>query len=106
MAKIKGLTITFAPSESPDVVTNKLYVEEVPNPVTYDSQSFDVGNTPVDGVITVNLQTLMPDVDGVYNIGVAAVDDAGNESNMSTKDDLPLDFAAPAAPGEIAILLV
>jgi hypothetical protein len=104
MAKIKGLVISFAPSQSPDVVTNKLYIQEAPTVVSYDSQSFDVGNTAgAEGMIIVDLQTLVPNVDGVFNIGVAAVDDAGNESDMKTANDIPLDFVAPTPPGEITI---
>jgi hypothetical protein len=106
MAKIKGLTIKFAPSSSPDVVTNKLYVQEAPAPVTYESPSFDIGNTVgSDGQVTVDLKTVMPNVDGVFNIGVAAVDDAGNESDMKTATDVPLDFVAPNPVGDIEILL-
>lgn len=106
MAKIKGLTIKFAPSSSPDVVTNKLYVQEAPDAVTYESTSFDVGNVVGgDGLITVDLKTVMPSVDGIFNIGVAAVDDAGNESDMKTAADVPLDFVAPNPVGDIEILL-
>ena len=103
MSKVKGFVIKFAPSDSEDVVTNKLYVQESPTAVSYDSQSFDVGNTAVAGFVSVDMQKLLPDVDSVYNIGVAAVDDAGNESDLSIKNNVPLDFAAPAAPGEILV---
>lgn len=106
MSKIKGLTIQFTPSPSPDVVTNKLYVQKAPTVVTYDSQAFDIGNKPgADGYIAVDLKSLLPNVDGIYNIGVASIDDAGNESDMSTKSDVPLDFVAPASPGEIIFIL-
>jgi len=103
MSKVKGFVIKFAPSDSEDVVTNKLYVQESPTAVSYDSESFDVGNTAVAGFVSVDMQKLLPDVDSVYNIGVAAVDDAGNESDLSIKNNVPLDFAAPAAPGEILV---
>jgi hypothetical protein len=105
MAKIKGLSIKFKQSESPDVVTNKLYLVEMPGPVTYESTSYDIGNTPdVNGMIVVDLATIVPNVDGIFNLGVAAVDDAGNESEMSKVDNVPLDFVAPLPPGAIFII--
>lgn len=100
MAKVLSTQISFPPSTSPDVKGYKLYMEEAPNPVTYESPAFDLGlNT------TVILSTLpgMETKDGPYNLGVSAYDDAGNESDMSRVDNLPLDFAAPAAPGDIVI---
>lgn len=104
MAKIKGYTIKFTPSASLDVVTNKVYIEKAPTVVSYTSPSFDVGNVPVGGFITVDIKPLVPNVDGIYNIGVAAVDDAGNESDMKVKNDVPLDFVAPTATGDIMIV--
>ena len=78
MAKIKETWLRFLPSDSPDVITNKLYLEISPDVVTEDSQSFDIGNNiNGDGLVEVNLATVsgMTTLDGVYNIGVAAVDD-------------------------------
>jgi hypothetical protein len=101
MAKVKGLTMTFPASDSPDVVGYKLYIAEAPETVTYDSQAFDLGmSTEID------LSTLpgMTTKDGVYNMGVTAVDDAGNESSMSLANEVPLDFVAPNPPGVISFM--
>lgn len=100
MAKVRELTISFPASDSPDVVGYKLYMEEFPIAVTYESPSFDLGNNT-----TVNVAALegMTTKDGFYNFGVTAVDDAGNESSMSTVDNVPLDFEAPNPPGPITI---
>jgi hypothetical protein len=105
MAKIQEKTIRFTPSPSPDVVTNKLYIEESPTQVTYDSQSFDVGNDVVDGYVTVNVAALagMQNIDGIFNIGVAAIDDIGNESDMRVASNVPLDFVPPEMVGELII---
>ncbi len=100
MAKVKSVTMSFPASGSADVTGYKLYMEEVPNLVTDQSQMFDLGpNTSID------LSTLpgMTTNDGVYNLGVVAVDDAGNESSMSVISDVALDFVAPDAPGAITI---
>ncbi len=99
-------TIKFPPSSSPDVVGYKLYLEEAPNEVTYDSESIDLGN-PVDpsGLVVVDLTKFseLTTKDGVYNIGITAIDDAGNESSMSKASDVPLDFVAPDPPGALVI---
>ena len=41
MAKIGPKTLSVIPSESPDVVGYKLYVETSTGELTYDSESFD-----------------------------------------------------------------
>lgn len=101
MAKVKDVNLSFPGSGSPDVVGYKLYIETAPNPITYDSPSFDLGNNT-----SIDLSTLpgMTSQDGVYNLGITAVDDAGNESSFSLINDVPLDFAAPDPPGEITIV--
>ncbi len=100
MAKVKSVTMSFPPSSSADVVGYKMYMEESPSPVTDQSQMYDLGlNTSID------LSTLpgMTTNDGIYNLGITAVDDAGNESGMTVLNDVALDFVAPDAPGEITI---
>lgn len=98
MALLVKKLMQFDASDSPDVVGYKLYVEESPNEVTYESESFDLGNNTTIDLTSIDGMTTR---DGVYNIGVTAVDDAGNESSMSKATDVPLDFLAPNPPGEI-----
>jgi len=99
MSKVKELQLSFPPSPSPDVVGYKLYMVESPAVVDYNSESFDLGNNT-----TIDMASLpgMTTKDGVYNIGVTAVDDAGNESSMSKADNIPLDFVAPDPVGELS----
>lgn len=100
---VKNVTLSFPPSGSPDVVGYKLYVKESPDAVDYDSEVFDLGNDT-----SIDLSTL-PDMttkDGVYNLGITAVDDAGNESSMSVIADVALDFVQPDPPGQITITRV
>lgn len=109
MAKVRSMKIKFAPSASPDVVSYKLYTEADPGPVDYNSTSYDLGMPPLnaDNKCEVDLATVLPgSIDGVYNLGVVAVDDAGNESGMSKADAVPLDFSAPAAPGVVEVEVV
>jgi hypothetical protein len=107
MAQVNQAMIKFAPSASADVTGYKMYLEADPGTVNYNSQSFALGNpAPVDGMINVDIAALpgMTTYDGVYNIGVVAVDDAGNESSMSVKTGVALDFVAPDPPGEITVV--
>ena len=100
---VKDVTLSFPASGSPDVASYNMYVEEAPNAVAYDSEKFDLGNNT-----TIDLATLtgMTTKDGVYNLGITAVDDAGNESSMSVIADVALDFVEPDPPGAITITRV
>lgn len=101
MAIVKTVTITFSGSDSPDVIDYKLYVEEAPTVVSYQSSAVSLGN-----VTSVDLSTIkeLTTKDGIYNIGITALDTAGNESSMSLLNDVPLDFAAPNPPGQLVIV--
>jgi hypothetical protein len=107
MAKAAEFKIRFLASDSPDVSTNRMYWVEAPTPVDYTSAWVDVGNVKdADGFVNVDLGATLGvhQLDGVFNIGVAAVDDLGNEADMSKANDLPLDFVAPNPVGSIEIL--
>lgn len=100
MPKVKTVKISFPPSGSPDVAGYRLYMSESPAPVDYACPSWDLGsNTSVD------LSTLdgMTTRDGTYNLGIVAVDGAGNESSMSILEGVALDFVAPDPPGQIVV---
>ena len=90
MAKIKSVRISFPPSTSADVVGYRLYIETYPTEVTYGSTSHDLGNKT-----SVKLHKVLGHVEGVFNIGVVAVDSVGNESDFSLIHNVPLDFVPP-----------
>jgi len=100
MSTIKNVTVRFQPSNSPDVVGYRLYMEEAPVAVSKVSQAWDLGD-----VTSIELSTLkdMITKDGVYNIGITAIDDDGNESSISVAGDVPLDFIPPDPPSGIVI---
>ena len=101
MAKIVSKNLKLPVSSSVDVVDYKMYVEESPNTLSYSSPSVSLGNSPVDGMIEADLaamNSLFPN-DVNYNLGFTSVDDIGNESDMVTALDVPLDFVAPSPPG-------
>ena len=101
MARVKSTKISFQPSDSPDVVDYLLYVSPEDVPVDYDAPVWSIGLDP-----EVDLADLpgMTTMDGVYNIGITALDDAGNESSMSIAEGVALDFLAPNPPGAISIV--
>jgi len=101
MPKVKDVILTFPPSGSPDVVSYKLYVQLANDPVTYDSESWGLGlNTTIDIATFPGMTTK----DDIYNLGVTAVDEAGNESSFSLINDVPLDFVAPDPPGPLSFV--
>ena len=92
--------IRFFPSISGDVDHYILKYELDGTPITEASPELDLGNPPpdADGKITIDLSTMGLDWDGVYDISIHAVDDAGNPSDGLEGDNIPFDFVAPAAP--------
>ena len=100
MSKVLNTKISFPASESPDVIGYKLYIEQAPNQVSYESKSFDLGNKTE---IFISTLEGMDQVDGVYNLGVTSVDDAGNESDLTVLEGVSLDFFAPAPVGAVTI---
>ena len=104
-----GAILRFNPSGSPDVVSYTLFYQQVPDAVTFDSASVDLGNPSTDenGQCVVDLSSVsgMSTMDGVYNLGLVAVDDAGNSSSMLTEglSGVALDFVAPDPPSNASV---
>jgi len=106
---VKPTYLTFTPSDSPDVGGYNFYLEESPNPIdVISSQKWDLGNPPVgdDGKIKYDISTLdgITTRDGIYNIGLSAYDEVGNESSLMLINDVALDFIAPNPPSDGAII--
>jgi len=106
MALIKSKELRFTPSASPDVVTNKLYITKNGIPLTYDSESYDVGNT-IDldtQKVHVDLRSFLSQKDGIFDLAIAAIDDVGNEADMMVMLAVPLDFVAPDVVSGLELL--
>lgn len=101
MAKIKEKFLSFPPSDSPDVVEYKLYYVPSGTTLNYDAPFINLGSQTSD--INLGGFTELAGLDSIYDLGVVAVDDVGNESDMSVATDVPLDFTAPSAPGSLVI---
>jgi hypothetical protein len=99
MAKIRKYRLSWNASESTDVSNYKFYYDT--NPLSYDSPNVNVGN--VTEIFIPNDVPDFPLVDGIYNLGVSAVDDAGNESDMAVINEFPFDLVAPNAPSNFVV---
>lgn len=100
MAKVKNYQITWTKSASVDVVGYKVYYVPELDLLNYGSPNVAVGD-----VNSVNIPADVPDfplIDGVYKIGLSAVDDVGNESDIAEKT-VPFDLVAPDAPTDLAV---
>lgn len=99
--------VDFPPSVATDVVEYRLYYVPAEQDISLSSPFVSVGNPPpVDGVISVDIAQIeeFQELDGNYDIGVAAVDDAGNVSRQPrVTENVPLDFVAPPAPASISV---
>ena len=99
MAKIRKRKIQWQKSPSPAVVGYKLYWAEM-SPVDYDSESAMLGN--VGEIVLPDGVPSFPLVKGAVEIGITAVNEIGNESDM-TKASFPFQFAVPEAPAHLTL---
>lgn len=102
MAKVIKKKIKFIPSTGIDVLSHKIYVAPDPDELTYASPSVVV-DMPKDFVIVPDEFPGFPLRDVEYQVGVTAIDDVGNESDMAVVQ-APFDFDAPPAPSGVEIL--
>lgn len=108
-----GAFLKFKPSGSQDVESYSLFYRanepNVPLSKSNSNPAINIGNPApdADGFIIVELNAIpeLADLDGIYDLGVAAVDDAGNVSPLLTQGlmDISLDFLAPSPPSEASV---
>jgi hypothetical protein len=96
MAKVKKRKIRWEPSKSTNVLGYKLYWTEGRG-VNYDSDCALVGNQ-TEVVLPDDVPTF-PVVKGSLEIGITAVTEVGNESDM-IKLSAPFQFAVPEPPSD------
>ena len=92
MAKIKKVTLTFDEIDLTSVAGFKLYYDTVP--INDNSPSVVIPVVPTQTVYDVVLPVIIPITDGTYNLGVCALDEAGNETDMDVLTR-PFDFTPP-----------
>jgi len=90
------ITLSFEPSVSTDVVGYNMYIDK--NTLSFTSMKYDLGNN-----LIVNLADILPiDTNGIYNIGVSAYDELGNESSIVFTSGR-IDFSVPEPPKNISL---
>lgn len=102
MAKIRKRKIRWNPSSTADVVGYKVYWS-VGGGVNYNSESAEVGMRTE--VILPDELPSFPLVEGEIELGITAVNEIGNESDMTTFS-APFEFAVPAPPADLVIQTV
>lgn len=105
MARAGTKTFYWTASTAQDVESYRVYATQENTPISYSSPFVDVGLvTEVDlGKLANEGFTPLVDADGIFNLGVSAIDDLGNESDLAVKPSVPLDFVPPAAPTGLGV---
>jgi hypothetical protein len=94
MAKVKKRRLLWEPSTSSNVIGYKLYWAEE-GKVNYDSPCALIGN--VTEVVLPERVPSFPIVKGSMELGITAIDEVGNESDMMIFAT-PFQFSVPDAP--------
>ena len=97
MAKIKRRKLKWIASDSAQVVGYKLYWSEN-GKVHYDSKCVRLGNV-TEIVLPDDVNSFRPH-GGSIEFGITAIDELGNESDMTTLK-APYQFRVPEAPGDL-----
>jgi hypothetical protein len=96
MAKVKKRRLVWEPSTSPNIIGYKLYWAEK-GEVGYDSPCAMIGN--VTEVVLPEQVPSFPVVKGFIELGITAVNEVGNESDMM-RVAAPFQFSVPDAPAD------
>lgn len=121
MSRVKPAgKVTFPASASADVTGYRLYYRQVGTPdpgdptanppvppADADDGALSYNDAHVDGlqndgngnVVADLAQLQLGQVDGQLRVGLSAIDDAGNESDIGPTTEVPFDDVAPDAPG-------
>jgi len=105
MARVGTKVFFWTESSAADVEEYRVYVEPEANPVNYSSPYISAGKvTEVDlGELANQGFAPLVDAEGNFNLGVSALDTAGNESDIAVKPSVPLDFVAPVPPTGLGV---
>jgi hypothetical protein len=100
MAKVVKRRVRWTASASTDVVGYKVYWSlEADGDPDYGSPNVQVSSNQI---IIPDDAPEFPEEEGVYVIGITAVDDVGNESDMVTAT-APFDFLVPDSVSNVVI---
>ena len=99
LAKIKKRKLSWNASASAQVVGYKLYWSEGDG-VDYDSNFVKLGN--VTEIVLPDDIKALAEINGPVEIGIAAIDEVGNESDLITLK-LPYQLKIPQAPSDLRL---
>jgi hypothetical protein len=99
MAKIKKRRLVWEPSKSSSVIGYKLYWAKE-GEVSYDSPYAMIGN--VTEVFLPEQVSSFPIMDGSIHLGITAINEIGNESDMIMVAT-PFQFSVPEAPTSLRL---
>ena len=99
MAKITQRKLRWTPSDSPQVVGYKLYWA-IGGKVDYTAEHHSIGN--VTELTLPDDVPAFPCVNEPMELGLTAVNEVGNESDMVTLS-VPFQFATPSAPRDLTL---
>jgi len=102
MARINNKTLSWNAGVAADIVAHRVYVSTSGVDPNYGSQFTDVPMPTVSMVLPDEFAGF-PLIDGLYKLGISSVDDMGNESDITVISN-PLDFIAPDAPTNLAVI--
>ena len=100
MAKVTDKFFNWGPSTAADLATYKVYAARTGEGISYDTPAVEVGNVTRVYIGALANQGYEPlvNAEGEYDLGVSAVDNMGNESDIVILYAVPLDFVPPVAP--------
>jgi hypothetical protein len=97
MSKITSKKYIFDELDLTDVVSFNVYYLKDSIDITYDTPFVSIPVVAGQTAYEVDIPSMVPIGEGTYSMGVAAVDDAGNISDIDIMSDF-FDFTAPSAP--------
>ena len=104
MSKIIKKKVSWVASVASDVVAYKMYWSLAANGApTYDSESVQVNSSKTQIIIPDDVPNFPIGIEDNYILGISAIDDVGNESDIAVTPSVPFDFDAPDAPSGISV---
>lgn len=96
MARVKKVTLTFDEASLEDVASFHVYYEPAEKEISATSPYVNIPVVAGQLAYDVEFPTLVPVVDGNYNLGVCAADAVGNEGDLDVISHF-FDFTPPQA---------
>ncbi len=103
MARIKTKRFSFSIEPEGVVSFNIYYKLTADGAITYDDPFVNIPAVEGQTRYSVEIPTVIPLIEGQYHLAVTALDEAGNESDLSSGLTYFFDFTAPFAPFDLVI---